>query len=122
MTNLLGVDTAKINGSKNPILRRYIEDYQFIQGFKKKVGSIDGFSIHYGRPTSDCGRSLLLWFIWSVGLMGLFSWVYYHHRTDWFNQVDLNWLNVWYLSLTKFMSLDLETQLLNLIIPPRRFG
>jgi hypothetical protein len=105
MTILSGIDTAKFNGSKNPILKRYIEDYQFIQSFKKKDWFHRWIFYPVWKVTSDCGRSLLLWLIWSVGLMGLFSWVYYYHQGDWFNQVDLNWWNVWYLSLTKFMSL-----------------
>lgn len=104
MTILRGIDTAKINGSKNPILKRYIEDYQFIQGFKKKSWFHRWLFYPLWKATSDCGRSLLLWLIWAVGLIGLFSWVYYPHRADWFNQVDLNWLSIWYLSLTKFMS------------------
>jgi len=105
MTNLLGIDTGKINGSKNPILKRYIEDYQFIQGFKKKSPFHRWIFYPFWKATSDCGRSLMLWLIWSVGLMGLFTWIYYHHREDWFSQVNLNWLNAWYLSLTKFMTL-----------------
>lgn len=105
MTLLKGVDTAKINGSQNTILKRYIEDYQYIQGFKKKSWFHRWILYPLWKTTSDCGRCLLLWLIWSVGLMGLFSWVYYHHQADWFNKVHLNWLNVWYLSLTKFMSL-----------------
>jgi uncharacterized protein YjbI with pentapeptide repeats len=105
MTILRGIDTGKINGSKNPILKRYIEDYQFIQGFKKKSWFHRWIFYPLWKVSSDCGRSLLLWLIWSVGLMGLFSWVYYRHQVDWFNQVNLSWLNVWYLSLTKFMSL-----------------
>jgi hypothetical protein len=103
MTLLSGIDTGKINDSKNPILKRYIEDHQFIQSFKSWLHRWIFYP--FWKVTSDCGRSLSLWLVWSVGLMGLFSWVYYHHQTDWFNQVDLNWLSIWYLSLTKFMSL-----------------
>ncbi len=105
MTILSGIDTVKFNGSKNPILKRYIQDYQFIQGFKKKSWFHRWIFYPLWKATSDCGRGLLLWLIWSVGAMGVFSWVYYRHRSDWFNQVDLSWLNVWYLSVTKFMSL-----------------
>jgi hypothetical protein len=105
MTILSGIDTGKINDSKNPILKRYIEDYQFIQGFKNKSWLHRWIFFPFWKVTSDCGRSLLLWCIWSVGLMGLFSWVYYHHQGRWFNRVDLNWLSIWYLSLTKFMSI-----------------
>jgi hypothetical protein len=109
MTILSGIDTAKFNGSKNPILKRYIEDYQFIQSFKQKSWLHRWILYPFWKVTSDCGRSLLLWFIWSVGLTGLFSWVYYRYQRDWFSQTDLNWLGIWYLSLTKFTSLGFGT-------------
>jgi hypothetical protein len=105
ITDFGGIDITKINGSKNPILKRHIEDYQFIQGFKKKSWFHQWIFYPLWKVISDCGRSLLLWLIWSVGLMGLFTVVYYHHRADWFNQVHSNWFHVWYLSVIKFMTL-----------------
>jgi hypothetical protein len=108
MTNFGGIDTTRMNGSKNSILKRYIEDYQFIEGFKKKSW-FHGWVIYpLWKATSDCGRSLLLWLIWSLGFMGLFSAVYHHHRNAWFHDASWNWMNVWYLSVVKFMTLGFE--------------
>ena len=100
------VNTMKMNGSKNPFLKRYIEDYQFIQGFKRKNWLYRWVLYPLWKVTSDCGRSLLLWLIWSAGFIGLFTAVYYHHRVDWFNQINSNWLSVLYLSVIKFMTLS----------------
>ena len=105
MTNFIGIDTTKMNGSKNQIMKRHIADYQFIQAFKKKSWFHRWIFYPLWKGTSDCGRSLLLWLIWAVGLMGLFSWVYYHHRVDWFHQAHLNWLSAWYVSIVKFVTL-----------------
>ena len=105
ITNFRGIDTTKFNGSKNPLLKRHIEDFQFIQGIRKKTWFHQWIFFPFWKGTSDCGRSLLLWLIWAVGLMGLFSWIYYHHRVDWFHQAHLNWLYVWYFSIVKFVTL-----------------
>jgi hypothetical protein len=105
MTNFGGIDTTKINGSQNPLLKRYIEDYQFIQGFRKKSRFHQWIFYPFWKVISDCGRSLLLWLIWAVGLMGLFSGIYYHHRVDWFHQAHLNWLSAWYFGIVKFVTL-----------------
>jgi hypothetical protein len=105
ITHFGSVNTIKMNGSKNPILKRYIEDYQFIQAFKKKSWLYQWIFYPLWKVTSDCGRSLLLWLIWSAGFIGLFTVVYYQHRTDWLDQVNLNWLSALYLSINKFMTL-----------------
>jgi hypothetical protein len=107
MTHFGGINTIKMNGSKNPILKRHIEDYQFIQGFKKKTWFHHWILYPLWRVTSDCGRSLLLWLIWSVGFIGLFTAVYYYHRADWFNQEHLNYFSALYLSITRVMIIGL---------------
>jgi hypothetical protein len=106
ITNFEGVDTAKINGSKNPILKRHIEDYQFIQGFKRKSWFHQRILYPLWKGTSDCGRSLLLWLIWSMGLMGLFVFVYSNHLEDWFNEPGWGWFDVFYFSVIKFATLS----------------
>jgi hypothetical protein len=108
ITDFGSIDTIRMNGSKNPVLRRHIEDYQFIQGFKKKSSFHRWILYPLWKVTSDCGRSLLLWVIWLVGFILLSTVVYYHHRVDWFNQVNLNWFNALYLSVLKFMTLGFK--------------
>jgi hypothetical protein len=117
MTKFIDIDTTKMNGSKNPIMKRHIDDYQYIQGFKKKSRFHQWIFYPLWKVTSDCGRSLLLWLSWSVGLMGLFTVVYYHHMTDWFNQANLNWFSAWYLSVVKFTTLGLGNLILRIDHP-----
>jgi hypothetical protein len=105
ITNFGSIDTIRMNGSKNPVLRRHIEDYQFIQGFKKKSCFHQWILFPLWKVTSDCGRSLLLWLIWLIGFIVLSTVVYYHHRIDWFNQVNLSWSKALNLSLMKFITL-----------------
>jgi uncharacterized protein YjbI with pentapeptide repeats len=105
ITNFRGVDTTKFNGSRNPVLKRHIEDYQFIQGFRGKSWVHEWLFYPLWKCTSDCGRSLLLWFLWSVGFVGLFAVVHARHLADWFNQVNLKSLSVWYFSIIKFTTL-----------------
>jgi uncharacterized protein YjbI with pentapeptide repeats len=117
ITNFADIDTTKMNGSKNPVMRRHIEDYQFIQGFKKKSRFHQWIFYPLWKVTSDCGRSLLLWLSWSVGLMGLFTVVYYLHMPGWFNQANLNWLSAWYLSVVKFTTLGFGNVMLRIEHP-----
>jgi hypothetical protein len=105
ITNFESVDITKVNGSRNPVLKRYIEDYQFINGFKRKSWFHQYIVYPLWKGTSDCGRSLLLWLIWSVGFVGLFSMVHSHHLENWFNQVNLKWYSVWYFSVVTFTTL-----------------
>jgi hypothetical protein len=107
LTHFGSVNTLMMNGSKNPVLKRHIEDYQFILGFKRKTWFHRWILYPLWRVTSDCGRSLLLWLIWSAGFIGLFTVVYYYHRTEWFNQENLNWVSALYLSTTRFMIMGL---------------
>ena len=105
VTNFGGIDTTKVNGSRNPVLKRHIDDYQFIQGFKRKSCVHQWIFYPIWKATSDCGRSLLLWVIWSVGFVGLFAMVHSRHLVDWFHQVNLKWFSVWYFSVVKFTTL-----------------
>jgi len=109
ITNFTDVDTAKMNGSKNPILRRYIQDYQFIQGFKKKSRFHQWIFYPLWKFTSDCGRSLLLWLIWTAAIIGFFCVAYSHYLSDSFGQANPKWLGIWYFSLMKFTTLGLHT-------------
>lgn len=113
-----GVDTSKINGSTNPVLRRHIEDFQFILGFKEKSWFHRRVFYPLWKMTSDCGRSLLLWLIWSIGLVWLFTYFYSKHL-NWFAQsssAKLDWFNAFYFSIVTFATLgfgDLSPDLTN---------
>ncbi len=113
-----GVDTSKMNGATNPVLKRHIEDFQFILGFKEKSWFHRRVFYPLWKMTSDCGRSLLLWLMWSIGLVWLFSYFYSKHL-NWFAQsssAELDWFNVFYFSIVTFATLgfgDLSPDLTN---------
>jgi len=109
ITDFGGIDITKINGSKNPILKRHIEDYQFIQGFKKKSWFHQWIFYPLWKVISDCGRSLLLWVMWSAAIVGFFRVAYSCYLSDYFGQASPKWLGVWYFSLLKFTTLGLHT-------------
>ncbi|MCJ7546994.1 MAG: pentapeptide repeat-containing protein [Deltaproteobacteria bacterium] len=105
VTNFLGIDTTTIDGSKNPVLKRHIQDYQFVQAFKKKSWFHKWFFYPLWKYTCDCGRSLLLWLIWSLGFVVIFSIIYSSHL-HWFKQsAELGWFDVLYFSVVTFTTL-----------------
>jgi hypothetical protein len=109
ITNLAGIDTAKMNGSKNPILKRHIDDYQFIQEVKRKTWLHRWLLYPIWKVTSDCGRSLTLWLMWSAAIIGFFWVAYSRYLSNCFGQNHSNWLGIWYFSLMKFTTLGFHT-------------
>lgn len=59
-THFGGIDTSKIHGGTNPLLKRHMEDFQFIQAIKEKHRCI----YCLWKWSCDCGRSLLIWIFW----------------------------------------------------------
>ena len=109
ITRFEGIDTSKINSSANPVLKRHIEDYQFIIAFKNKSVFHKYLFYPLWEATSNCGRSLLLWLIWSSGFVVLFAAVYslYLHWfiTNSIKPVNLDWFNAVYFSVVTFTTL-----------------
>lgn len=103
ITDFRSVDTTKVDGSTNSILKRHMEDYQFILGFKEKSWFHRWLFYPLWKITSDCGRSLLLWLIWSVLIAGFFAIVYTCHL-DWFANAK-DWFNAIYFSVVTFTTL-----------------
>ena len=66
------LDSEDINGVLNPFFKRYVADQQFIRAFKEKhpVWAL------IWRWSSDYGRSLGLWALWSLLIALSFSFVY----------------------------------------------
>lgn len=71
-TTFSGVDISGVDWSKNPGLKRDIEDEQFIEDFKEKNLSV----YKLWAWSSDCGRSIALWAFWSFMLAFMFALVY----------------------------------------------
>lgn len=66
------LDSEDINEVLNPFFKRYVADQQFIRAFKEK----NPFWAHVWRWSSDYGRSLALWALWSMLIALSFSLVY----------------------------------------------
>ena len=71
-TTFLGVDTSGLDASKNPGLKRDIDDEQFIADFKAK----NPFAYKLWAWSSDCGRSIALWTFWCVAFIVGFAALY----------------------------------------------
>ena len=66
------LDSEDINGVLNPFFKRYVADQQFIRAFKEK----HPFWALVWKWSSDYGRSLSLWALWSLLIALSFSFVY----------------------------------------------
>ncbi len=66
------LDSEDINGVSNPFFKRYVADQQYIRAFKEK----HTFWALVWRWSSDYGRSLALWALWSLLIALAFSLVY----------------------------------------------
>jgi len=70
------LDTTGVDFSRNALLKRYIEDYQFIQAFRKKNWAYHWILYPLWKGTSDCGRSLSVWTLWAVFQITAFALLY----------------------------------------------
>ena len=66
------LDNEDINGVSNPFFKRYVSDQLFIRAFKE----IHPFWAIVWKWSSDYGRSLALWALWSLLIALSFSLVY----------------------------------------------
>lgn len=104
VTDFESLDFSKVDSSANPVLKRHVEDYQFVHAFKRKSWFHRLIFFPLWKATSDCGRSLLLWLLWSLGLVGFFTYVYSNHLY-WFTQPNLDWIDVLYFNVVTFTTL-----------------
>lgn len=73
------LDSEDINEVVNPFFKRYVADQQFIRAFKEK----SPFWAHIWRWSSDYGRSLALWALWSLLIALSFSLLYMTPGPSW---------------------------------------
>lgn len=112
------LDSEDINEVLNPFFKRYVADQQFIRAFKEK----NPFWALVWRWSSDYGRSLALWALWSMLIALSFSLVYLpapEFYPEWlknmmphFHQVigaevneDFNFWKSFYFSIVTFTTL-----------------
>ena len=78
------LDTTEVDFSRNALLKRYIEDYQYIQAVKKKNWGFRWILYPIWKITSDCGRSLSVWVLWAMMIIAgfglLYSWSFYPEK------------------------------------------
>jgi len=90
-TTCFGVDTSGVNWSRNPGLKRDIEDEQFIEDFKEKHPAI--YWLWAG--SSDCGRSIGLWSFWCLAFIVGFAFAYWLAPITKMNDPCLATYNFW---------------------------
>ena len=112
------LDSEDINGVLNPFFKRYVADQQFIRAFKEK----HPFWALVWRWSSDYGRSLALWALWSLLIALSFSLVYmppptwfpewlqettpqFHQAIDTEANEDLTFWKSFYFSIVTFTTL-----------------
>ena len=74
------LDSEDINEVLNPFFKRYVADQQFIRAFKER----HPFWSQIWRWSSDYGRSLVLWALWSLLIALSFSLLYMMPGPSWF--------------------------------------
>lgn len=89
------LDVNGVDFSKHALLKRHIEDYQFIQAVRKKNWANRWILYPLWKVTSDCGRSLSVWVLWALLLIAgfglLFSWAFYPARVPTLARNLLGW-------------------------------
>ena len=102
ITNILSFDANRmVVGISNPYLKRYIDDEQWIESWRKK-GKFHGFLFYVWELTSHCGRSIGLWAFWSLLIAIIFGLLHRGH-------IDIrsvsNWYTPFYFSVVTFTTL-----------------
>ena len=112
------LDSEDINGVLNPFFKRYVADQQFIRAFKEK----HPFWALIWKWSSDYGRSLGVWALWSLLIALSFSFVYmpapiwfpewmqevmpqFHQVTVTDSNTDLTFWKSFYFSIVTFTTL-----------------
>ena len=72
-TSFLGVDISRTNWSGNPLLKRHIQDQQWLEAWRNKSSLNDKFLYPLWLASCDCGRSFWRWLGCCLVLAGLFG-------------------------------------------------
>ena len=71
-TSFLHTDISRTNWSGNPLLKRHIEDQQWLQAWRNSSPS-KKYLYWMWLISCVCGRSFSVWALWSLGLMAAFG-------------------------------------------------
>jgi len=95
----VGADIRDIDMRGAYLVRRHISDENYLHEFQNQ-SRVHRYIYWIWRITSDCGRSLLLWFIWlfiaTLGYAGLYSMVEldYHDHQTWFSSIYFSFVTL----------------------------
>jgi hypothetical protein len=87
--------------TKYPEINRMTKDAWFLNDFKNN----HPFIYKLWKLTSNCGRSILRWAAWALGIAGLFAVVYMLIGPEAFNPRDYTWFSWFYYSIVTFTTL-----------------
>ncbi len=100
--SFIGVNTADVDWSKNPGMKRYIEQQQFIYSLKEKTHKI----LHPAIDLLDYLSSFTNWVGWAVIILLAFSAIYSFLGIESINFTnDVNWFTPIYFSIVTFTTL-----------------
>jgi uncharacterized protein YjbI with pentapeptide repeats len=98
----IGVDIRDINFAGAYLMRRFILDQNFIKEFKER-NRLNKLIYYLWWLTSDCGRSMLRWCLWTVLLIFIFGFTYMIVGVDYGEHPT--WLSPFYYSVVTLTTL-----------------
>jgi len=98
----IGVDIRNINFAGAYLMRRFIMDQNYIEEFKER-NRLTKTWYYLWLVTSDCGRSLIRWCIFSAILVAFFGFLYMGTAVDYGDY--RTWFSPFYYSLVTFTTL-----------------
>ncbi len=98
----IGVDIRDINFSGAYMMRRFIMDQNFLKEFKER-NRLTRIIYYLWLITSDCGRSMIRWWCWSILLITVFGVLYSIVGVDYGEHKT--WLSPFYYSVVTFTTL-----------------
>ena len=111
-TSFLNIDTTYNNWASNPLLKRHIEDQQWLDVWRNKSLFNKYLLYPVWLISCNCGRSFLLWASWSSVLAIGFGFLFAHYASS-FNLTasdgktlaDAHWFMPFYYSIVTFTTL-----------------
>jgi hypothetical protein len=96
LASWIGVDIRDINFAGAYEMRRFIIDQNYLKEFKDRSKWTNAV-YHFWWATSDCGRSVLRWFLWTIVAALIFAGSHENLSVDWGDHPT--WLSSFYYSV-----------------------
>lgn len=98
----IGVDIRDINFAGAYRLRRFVVDQNYLKEFRE-INRFCQIVYRIWWLTSDCGRSLSRWCVWTLAITSLFAWLYTLGGVDFGRHPD--WIAPFYFSVVTLCTL-----------------